>query len=328
MKSADAPIAKDAIERLLKLAKLQSMKEIYQRIAPGPDGRIRTNLSAVATITGRLSSSNTFLEVSTNLQNIPKKTAALDPLYDVRQVLVPDPRHVLIESDLSQAEARATSAFANDEATLAIFDSGQDIHRITASKIFNCTPEAVTKQQRQLGKMARHALNYGMGWKRFLEAVNSDADLTGISISAREAKAIVEAYHRENPALTRWWRSVEDEVYRRGYLVNPFGRKLILIDQSDTNSAIAFLPQSTVADHVNMRLNVIYRTLDPEPLQVLLQIHDAVLAQTRVLGWKAAAKKLQAAMVAPIRIGSLDLIIPADVSASAVSWGDMVGVED
>lgn len=326
MRSADAPLAKEIITKLLRLAKLQSMQEIYGRVTPGPDGRIRTNLSPVATITGRLGSSETFLEVSTNLQNIPKKTAMLDPLFDVRSVMTPDARKILIESDLSQAEARATSAFARDEATLEIFASGQDIHKITAAKIFGCTVEEVSKQRRHLGKMARHALNYGMGWRRFQEAINSDADLTGISISAREAKGIVEAYHRENPALTRWWGEVEEAIHRRGYLMNPFGRKLTLIDQADLNSAIAFLPQSTVADHVNMRLRVIYDTLDPDPLEVLLQIHDAVLAQAPMISWRRAATALRAAMEAPIQIGGISLLIPADVSASSSSWGEMRGV--
>ena len=326
MKAALKPIAKQIILDLLKASKTQSMVEIYERISPGPDGRIRTSLSPVATITGRFGSSATFLEASTNLQNIPKKTAKLNALYDVRTVMVPDPGYILLEADLSQAEARATSAFAGDERTLELFASGADIHKITAASIFGCTVAQVTPAQRQLGKMARHALNYGMGWKRFLEAVNSDADLTGLTINARDAKGIVEGYHRANPALTQWWRHVEDEVYRKGYLVNPFGRKLIFIDRADTNSAIAFLPQSTIADHVNARFKIIFDTLDPEPLQVLLQIHDAVLGQARAAQWLSAAKLLKAAMEAPIRIDQMDLLIPSEVSASSSSWGEMRGV--
>ena len=323
MRAALKPIAKDLILKLLKASKTQSMVEIYERVEPGPDGRIRTNLSPVATITGRFGSSATRLEVSTNLQNIPKKTAKLNPLYDVRSVMVPDPGCVLVEGDLSQAEARATAAFAGDERTLALFESGADIHKITAVSIFGCTAEVVSPTQRQLGKMARHALNYGMGWKRFLEAVNSDADLTGVSISARDAKGIVEAYHRANPALMLWWRKVEDQVRTKGWLQNPFGRKLIFVDRADINSAIAFLPQSTIADHVNSRLKVIFDTLDPEPLQVLLQVHDAVLGQVHAATWKSAACALKAAMTAPIKIEGLDLLIPADVSASSRSWGEM-----
>lgn len=323
MKQANKETARELILKLLQATKTKTMREIYERVEPGPDGRIRTSLSPVATITGRFGSSATFLEVSTNLQNIPKKTAKLDPLYDVRTVLVPDPGYILLEGDLSQAEARATSAFAGDARTLDLFASGGDIHRITAASIFRCRVEEVSAAQRQLGKMCRHALNYGMGWKRFLEAVNSDAELTGISISARDAKAIVEAYHRLNPCLVQWWHQVEDEVRRKGFLVNPFGRKLIFVDQSDTNSAIAFLPQSTIADHLNQRLVAIFNALDPKPFQVLLQVHDAVLGQTKPTGWLVTAKALKRLLESAVRINHADLLIPVDVSASSQSWGEM-----
>ncbi len=563
MKAELKPIARQIILDLLKASKTQSMVEIYERVAPGADGRIRTSLSPVATITGRFGSSATFLETSTNLQNIPKKIAKLNPLYDVRTVMVPDPGYILLEGDLcvgphtkilkadltwsaakdltvgneligfsedlaraackytttavtandpitqfcirvitdkgevtcslahswvtrkaghsrvwakasdlvigdrimwigfpwvpeysyeagwlaglfdgeghfcdsvvgftqkkgkgvweraieeldrrgfnykvdqnsggipranfrtkndnwrflgqirpqrllsraasmwegrcihsnkqeyatvlhvypvgerivypvsteshtfiaegmlshnSQAEARATSAFAGDERTLDLFDSGADIHKVTAASIFNCRPEEVSANQRQLGKMARHALNYGMGWKRFLEAVNSDADLTGVSISARDAKAIVEAYHAANPALTQWWRKVEGEVRSKGFLVNPFGRKLIFVDQNDTNSAIAFLPQSTIADHLNALLVWTFDTLDQKVLTVLLQIHDAILAQAPAAQWMQAARALKAVMDASLEINHRDIRIPADISASSSSWGEM-----
>ncbi len=323
MKSNLKPIARQIILDLLKASKTQSMVEIYERVQPGGDGRIRTSLSPVATITGRFGSSATCLETSTNLQNIPKKTAKLNPLYDVRTVMVPDPGCILLEGDLSQAEARATSAFADDDRTLDLFDSGADIHKVTAASIFNCRPEEVSANQRQLGKMARHALNYGMGWKRFLEAVNSDADLTGVSISARDAKAIVEAYHVANPALTQWWRKVEGEVRSKGFLVNPFGRKLIFVDQNDTNSAIAFLPQSTIADHLNALLVRTFDTLDQKVLTVLLQIHDAILAQAPAAQWMKAARALHAVMDASVEISHRTIRIPADISASSSSWGEM-----
>ena len=73
MKSENKPLAKEIIQKLLLSAKLQSMVEIYGRVQPGDDGRIRTDLSPVGTDTGRLSSKETFLEKSTNLQNIPIK---------------------------------------------------------------------------------------------------------------------------------------------------------------------------------------------------------------------------------------------------------------
>jgi len=325
MKSTDKPVAKEIIQLLLSSAKIQTMTEIYNRVRPGEDGRIRTDLSPVGTSTGRLASKETFLETSTNLQNIPKKTAKLDRLFDVRTVLVPDEGTVLLEADLSQAEARATAGFANDLETLATFDSGQDIHKITASAIFNLPVEKINDGQRHLGKMARHALNYGMGWKLFQARINKDADLTGVAISARMARDIVEAYHRANPALLRWWRKVEHEVKSKGYLTNAYGRKHIFLDRSDSarNAWIAYQPQSTIADHLNRRLIDVYASMDPEELQVVLQVHDSVVALTQKKGWHNVAKKLKSLMERSVSINGITVPLPADVAASTKSWADM-----
>jgi len=316
-------LSKEVITSLLQIAKLQSMGEIYGRLTPGPDSRIRTSLSPVGTDTGRFSSRETFLEVSTNLQNLPKKTAKADPLFDVRRVMVPDPGYVLIEADLSQAEARVTSGYAGDEKTLELFSSGQDIHKITAARIFGCTVEEVTSQQRHLGKMARHALNYGMGWKKFLANVNKDADLTGVAVNARLAKKIVDQYHRDNPKLLQWWKKVEEQVRTKGYLTNPYGRKRIFIDRSNANAMIAYLPQSTIADHLNAILVEVFEELDGEDFQTLLQIHDAILGQSPVRVHLQSAKKLRELMTKSVRINRLDVEVPADVSISRDSWGEM-----
>jgi DNA polymerase I-like protein with 3'-5' exonuclease and polymerase domains len=325
MQSTDKEVAKEILTLLLSQAKLQSMREIYERVRPGEDERIRTELSPVGTDTGRFSSKETFLEKSTNLQNIPKKTAKADPLFDVRSVMVPAGGFVLIEGDLSQAEARATAGYANDTRTLDLFDSGTDIHVRTASIIFSKPVEEITSSERHLGKMARHALNYGMGWKKFLTAVNKDSDLTGVAIDAKTAKGIVSQYRRDNRRLTRWWASVEDDVRTRGYLVNAYGRKRIFLDRSDSsiNAAIAYLPQSTIADHLNGILADVFDELDPETLMVLLQIHDAILCQAPIASRMKAACALHRAMDRSIEINGTEVKIPADISISRDSWAQM-----
>jgi DNA polymerase-1 len=329
MKTEHKLLAREVLQLLLSQTKLQSMKEIYNRVRPGEDGRIRTDLSPVGTDTGRFSSKETFLEVSTNLQNIPKKTAKADPLFDVRTVLVPDSGTVLLEGDLSQAEARVTAGYAGDKRTLADFDSGSDMHVITASRCFAVAPDQVTWEQRHLGKMARHALNYGMGWKKFLSAVNKDADLTGVAIDASTAKGIVDQYHRDNPRLLRWWRDIEHNVRSNGYLVNAYGRKRIFIDRSGAgiNAAIAYLPQSTIADHLNGILADVFDRLDPKVLEVVLQIHDAILCQVPISRHLSAARALKQEMNRELLIEGLTIQLPADISIGRDSWGQMRGVK-
>jgi len=327
LKAKDREITKELLQALLESSKITTIRSIYERIEPWHDGKIRTTLSPT-TETGRLASKGRNRkkwpgwEYSTNLQNLPKKAAKLDLLYEVRNVIVPSKGCVLIEADLSQAEARTTCAYARDHATLRLFDSGADIHTITAARVLRIPEGEVTLNQREIaGKMPRHALSYGMGWKKFMKEVNDDADLTGIAINAKDAKAIHEAYHHDNPALIRWWEEVKAEVRRTGFLVNAFGRKRIFIDQSDDKDQIAFLPQSTIADHLNDRLIALFEELDGRVLRVLHQIHDAILVEVLYPSWRFAAKALKAAMTKPIQIGEISLTIPVEISASSESWG-------
>jgi DNA polymerase-1 len=323
LRSDDAAVARQIIELSLKATKSATIANIYGRIKPGEDGRIRTVLSPVGTETGRMSSADTFLEESTNLQNIPKKTAMLDPLYDVRRCMVPQHGHAIVEVDLSQAEARATSAYAKDYTTLDLFTSGQDIHKITASRIFGVPVSEITKEQRHLGKMARHALNYGMGWSLFVDEINKDADLTGVAISAAFGKSIVEGYHAQNPLLTLWWDKVWQDVQTNGYLVNAFGRRRdFLSPYVRKTDVIAYLPQSTIADLLNWRLTVLYR--EAPWIKLLLQVHDAIVAEVPLHRVDEACAVMKECVEREhIECDGVNVHIPADVSYSHTSWGEM-----
>lgn len=333
MKSANVEASKEIIQTLLEASKASTIRSIYERIEPWSDGRIRTQLTPT-TETGRLASKGRKRkdwpgwEFSTNLQNLPKKAAKIDSLYEVRNCIIPAKGEVLIEADLSQAEARATCAYAHDYATLKLFDSGADIHKITAARVLGIPVEQVTPTQREVaGKFPRHALSYGMEWRKFLREVNDDADLTGITISAKEAQEIVDGYRRDNACLLFWWESVKDAVRRQGFLINAFGRKRIFIDTYDVNDQIAYLPQSTIADHLNDRLIAVFETLDGAILKVLHQIHDAILISAPYVGWRAAARALKQTMTKPIQIEDISLTIPVEISVSSKSWGQMKKVE-
>jgi DNA polymerase I-like protein with 3'-5' exonuclease and polymerase domains len=317
--------ARDIIQAILGSNKVSTMLGIYNRMQGGSDGRIRTSLSPVGTDTGRFSSKETFLEVSTNLQNIPKKTAKLDKLYDVRTIMVPDEGYALVEGDLSQAELYATAAYAGDWAKIDRMLGGSDEHRRLASIIFSIPEYLIDYQQRQIGKMGNHGCGYGIGWKKFMEQCNKDADITGVSLSAALAKKVVDGWRRANPITVRWWGKIEEQVRRHGFLQNAFGRKHIMVDMSATalNSWIAWLPQSTIADHLNDRLADSFERLDPDPLMVLLQIHDAILGQARRSKVRLAARSLKSLMEKPVEINGREILIPADVATSETSWGEM-----
>ena len=325
MRRDDAALAQRLIELSLTATKSATISGIYKRVAPGPDGCIRTVLSPVGTETGRFASSDTFLEASTNLQNLPKQMAMLDPLYDVRSCIVPRYGHVFVEADYGQAEARAVAAYANDTETLALFDSGQDVHKVTAAAIFGCDVANVTKEQRYLGKRARHALNYGMGWSLFLDGINKDADLTGIAITAAQAKRIVDSYHSMNRPLLAWWQQVWDTVQQQGYLVTqPFGRRRDFLSPFVRPTDVyAYLPQSTIADLLCWRMSVAFAKDELIKRSLRLQIHDAVLCEPRAQEAEQCIERLPRWLTCPITINDVELTVPVDVSISETSWAHM-----
>jgi DNA polymerase-1 len=333
----------DFINSMLKINKATTIIQILRRIQPGADGRLRTWLNVAGTETGRFSSSETFLVDSTNLQNMPKRAAALDAKYEVRQCIVPMNGHALIEADLSQAEARVVAALCKDERLLTAWEDPEfDVHRWTAGHIFNKPAVDVMPKERELGKRARHALNYGMQWKLFYRTVNADSDLTGVSITQQEAKDIHDAYHNLHPQLHTWWGDVNNKLRHGGALWTPFGRRRIFFGRrrgdgwlDDTHrEAIAYVPQSTVADLLNRGLLRWWKSHDirSQPVgelstaglgRFVLQVHDSVLVEAPVTRLPSAKAALKQCLTETLTINDIKLTIPADVTASKDSWGKM-----
>src|SRR3989454_3186934 len=79
------------VRLMLRHAKLDTMREIYERLEPAADGHVRTVFNPAGTYTGRFSASGAFyVPNSTNLQNLPAAESARDALYRVRECLTPD----------------------------------------------------------------------------------------------------------------------------------------------------------------------------------------------------------------------------------------------
>jgi DNA polymerase I-like protein with 3'-5' exonuclease and polymerase domains len=302
-------------------------------MTPGADGRLRTWLNVAGTETGRFSSSETFLEASTNLQNMPKKVAALDPKYDVRDCLVPDAGNVFVEVDLSQAEARIVAALCGDQELLARWNDPMfNVHTWTAARIFKKEEDDVTESEYYIGKRSRHALNYLMGWKHFQRTVNADADVTGVSLTAGRARTIVDAYHALHPRLEEWWRRVARLLDSESTLTTPLGRRRTFFGRRSKEiwltdvhkEAIAFVPQSTVADLLNRGLLRWWRRHDDKVGRVILQVHDSILVSVPKARASVAAKLLRACCEEEIDVNGTTLVVPADVSIGEESWARMV----
>lgn len=327
------------IQRILDVTKAQTMISIYERIQPAEDGRVHTFYNPAGTETGRFNSSGgepqpegnkSFALIrSTNLQNIPKKEVRGNELYNVRQCLMAPPGFQLVEADLSGAEAWVTAALCGDQDLLdRLRTPGFDVHAWTASQIYRKDVKDVTKQERVIGKMARHALNYGMGWSTFQGNVNAEADSTGVSLKAHEAKRIREAYHALHPKLGQWHDKIHDLLLRERRLGTCFGRVRTFFGRHQTKldevhrTAIAFEPQSTVADLLNQGMLLWWQNYEGKFGRLIMQIHDAVMLEVPDSQVKVAGAMVAKCLQIPIVVNGIELTIPADVSFGR-DWANM-----
>ena len=324
------------VRSALRFAKLDTMREIYERIAPGPDGRVRTVFNIAGAYTGRFSSAEAFyVSHSTNLQNMPAQEARRDPIFACRDVLCPDAGAVFVYADLSQAEARVSAVLSEDWELLERWrDPAWDIHKWTASKVFGKPEGAITPEERFLGKKGRHALNYGMGYRKFWREVNDVADLTGVSISLAQAKEFYVGYHALHPNLDGvWWNRVERTLMARrpivashcGWQCNFWPRFDAggALDPESLRAAVAWEPQHTVVHVLNEGMLELYESEAEHGGRVLLQGHDSVLLACErgaVAGVVARAKR---ALERPMTINGRALTIPAEVFVGEESWTNL-----
>lgn len=321
----------------LKYAKAKTMQEIYERLEPAKDGRIRTILNPAGTLTGRFSSRGAFyVEGSTNLQNMPNFEAGRDKLYDVRECIVPTHGTVFLDADLSQAEARVTACLSGDEELLQRWrQSGFDVHRWTAAAMFSKSEAEVSGKERYLGKVARHALNYGMGVVRFWRHVNANADVTGVSITMAEARRIHAAYHKLHPKLATWWEEVEWKLRRSQPVTTCFGRRAAFypridaqtetMDHDSLGAAIAYEPQSTIADLLNEGLLCLWG-VEHELFRIVMQVHDSILVECKREDVKLVADLMRDCMERRIQVRDIELIVPVDIKLCETNWAQKVRI--
>jgi uracil-DNA glycosylase family 4 len=314
---------KNIIRWILELRRVKKTLSSYLEALPDFDGRMRTSYRIVGTETGR--TSTTLLEPP--LRQVTRGLAFQtmtkhgDVGADLREILIPDPNYLFCEVDLSQAEARIVALLSEDYELLKRFTEGNDVHTETAAEIMfgsRSFVAKVTKDMRFIGKESRHAGNYDVKKARFMQMVNSDAKKFHIDVEISEYRAgkILEKFHAMHPKVKDVFHHqvVDLAEQNNRTLVNPFGRVRQFTDRWNEKTfreMYAFLPQSTVADHVKRAM---LRLLDQLPgLQFLMETHDSFLVQLRVE---------EAGGVIPILIKELE--VPIDFSSCTLKRGTLV----
>jgi DNA polymerase-1 len=298
---------------ILEIRGLVKLLGTYVKAELESNSRICCSYKITGTETGRLSSTKSIYGRGTNLQNIPREPS-------IRSMFIADPGYLLVNADLSQAEARIVAYIAQEERMIRVFETGEDIHTYNASIIFNKHPRDILPSERQTAKNRVHGANYGIGPAKA-------AKLAGTT----EAKALedLNKYKARFPMLEVWWRSVEEQIARSRVMSNYFGRRRMFFGRWGADlirEAIAYYPQSTVGDLLNLGIIRSFPAL-PQGWELLANNHDAVLAQVpeetddmHIYKWFKHYYEI------PLEIFGRRFTIPIDLKKGK-SWGEMKKLE-
>ncbi len=238
------------------------------------DGRIHTVFNQTGTATGRLSSAEP------NLQNIPVKTQMGRRF---RKYFVPkNDDYVLIDADYSQIELRLLAHISNDGNMRNAFLSGEDIHTMTACRVFGVSPEAVSTELRKKAKAVNFGIVYGIGEHSLSEDLH---------ISRAEAKQYIDSYLSEFPRVRDYLEGIKQRARADGYVVTEFGRKRYIPELSASNKNVQHFGervamnspiQGTAADIIKLAMIKVARTLSERGLDasLVLQVHDELLIES------------------------------------------------
>ncbi|MBQ9641400.1 MAG: DNA polymerase I [Bacteroidaceae bacterium] len=230
-------------------------------------GHIHTSYNQAVTSTGRLSSSNP------NLQNIPVRD---DNGKEVRKAFIPDEGELFFSADYSQIELRLMAHLSGDRNMIEDFNSGHDIHRATAAKIFKCPIEAVTSDMRRKAKTANFGIIYGISAFGLAERMD---------VSRTEAKELIDEYFATYPGVKAYMEASIEKARRLKYTETLYGRQCQVpgIDEHNAvvrgyaeRNAINAPIQGTAADIIKIAMIRIDQRLQAEGLRskMILQVHD------------------------------------------------------
>lgn len=284
-------LTRSIVEPYLTAKKDRTIIGQYKRAAPGDDGRLRTVLSPVVTETGRLASSDSFVDpASTNMQNFSKKEGMKDPLYKVRDSFIADEGMTLLASDLDKAEAVIVSFESKDWDFYESLIKGRDTHTWIASLAFHGGNEkSVSKHERSVCKNVYYASLYKGGVPTITRTVNQDSDILGFKLTEAETGTVLSTI-LEVTRLEEWWDEIMTELWDPSvaggvrWLENcfRFRRRFYEPDKRRLETkAVNFKPQSTVANKIDEVMITAHEWEEPGVFEFLLQVHDEVLYQVR-----------------------------------------------
>jgi DNA polymerase-1 len=261
---------------LLEYRELTKLRSTYVDVLPARvnpvTGRIHTTFNQAGAATGRLSS------LEPNLQNIPVRTRRGE---EIRRCFVAPPGSRLIVADYSQIELRVLAHLSGDEAFIAAFRRGGDIHRETAAAVFDTQPAEVTPEMRARAKTINFATIYGQG------AFSLSRQL---GISQDEAREFIARYFTRFAGVRRFLDETVERARGVGYVETIFGRRRYVPELQDRNRSVQAFGERTAmnspmqgsaADIIKVAMIGLAKALRDGGYRggMLLQVHDELVLE-------------------------------------------------
>ncbi|MHB1842042.1 MAG: DNA polymerase I [Sulfobacillus sp.] len=306
----------EIVGMILEHRTLQKLKSTYTDGLPPyirPDGRIHATFGQMVAATGRISCSEP------NLQNIPIR---LEAGRRLRRAFLPSrPDWQLLAVDYSQIELRLLAHFAADDALMAAFQSGRDIHTETAAEVFAVSADQVTPELRRQAKAVNFGIIYGI----------SDFGLArDLGVDVATAHQVIERYFSRFPAIRAYLEQTVESARQTGYATTILGRRRPLPDIRAKNANLRKFAERTAmntplqgsaADILKVAMVQVASGLASQKLgdRLLLTVHDEL-----ILEGSAAELAVMAPLVRRAMEQAVELKVPLAVEVKAgATWYDV-----
>lgn len=262
----------------------------------------------------------------------------------VRSIIVAPPGKLLVNFDLAQAESWIVAYLANEPTMKHVLATG-DLHRETGQKALKSWTdeqwEALTKDDakvaRYTGKRYNHASAYRMGPQRAAEVINKDSDKPPfVTVTIAESKTFYEAWHNYYH-IKGWWDEIEFQLNKNRTLTTPYGYVRYFFAQWGNElfkEATAFVPQSTVAEHLNGAIapevgipggliEVDRLFVETGAITIINQSHDSFMFEVAPEICIEVCEQVHKLLLRPLVINGEEFTIPVDAEIGS-RWGELV----
>lgn len=325
---AKRPDLHDLIDAILRVRDLDKQLDILEARLTF-DGRFPSTFG-IGPWTGRFKSSKSPLGGGGNMQNITAR---------IRHIFIPDPGMEMGYGDLMKAESFGVAYLSGDQNYIEAHEIG-DTHTYVARLLWPELPwNGDIKKDKKIASSLRppwddiDGHDYRFQSKRIQHGSNYGLTPPGIAMIAKIPQLAAELaqgrYFDAFPGIRGWQGHIRDIIQRRLPLFNPLGRVVRLFGRTDDKhtwrQGYAFVPQSLVADILNLAMWRIWHDHDPDLIQLLAQVHDAILMQWPHSRRDEAIRAIAAGMALPVEIEDYRgtkrwLTIPVELQAG-FNWG-------